>query len=148
MLTTINETEDDEDPGLLQLPDLTNDLIRAEADEIMKVQESLKQAKAIRKKWVDAYNKVKAETALYKAGHKDELFKLERMRALRLSIVWLVLIIVSKVYCYGSFSKGAYVLLAFNEFAHYLIYRGLFLPTNGKHYWYASVILFVTYWLL
>ena len=74
--------------------------------------------------------RMEQDIQLFEQSHKRGYLYLEQMRARRMSVWWMLLVLATLTATFGSFEKHNYVLTLLNGLSFLLVWRGLYVNVN------------------
>ncbi len=119
-----------------QVDKLQNDINTTNA-EVRQLKEKL----AARKRRAVA---LKTEIDLFESGIKQSTFYLEKTRGGRMSIWWLIMVVVTLFCTFGTFSTKSYILSVVNFLGFLVVWRKLYVDSTSIPMVVAAVIVAVT----
>ncbi len=81
--------------------------------------------------------KYKDDIDLFESSNKKAVFYIEQMRARRMTVTWIVLVLATLFCTFGTFSQGAYLMTTLNTIAFLMVWRGLYVDTNSMPMFFA-----------
>ena len=137
-------SDDENEDSIPQLEDLKNREL-SKLEDINNQIKQLKQQLALRKKRLMG---IKADIDLFESGTKQSVFYLEKIRSGRMTVWWLLMVMLTLFCTFGTFSTKTYLLSFVNFVGFLVVWRKLYVDTGNVPLLIALAIVVATIYFL